>query len=125
MSDWEKVSTETKKTDETWKPEKEGDTIDGLYIDVRDINKKDGTQTKIYVLQKEDGTLVSIWDAAGLTRAMGNIEIGKKIKIEYGGKQQNPNTKRFFHKYDVYREKDSVKKEEPATEEVAPDEIPF
>lgn len=126
MSDWKKVSTEQQKTDETWKPVKADDALEGLYVDVRDINKKDGTTTKIYVFQKEDGTLVSVWDSAGLTRGMEKIAIGSQVRIVYLGKKHNDKTGHDFHSYDIYSKKaDEVSDDATDTAEVAPDDVPF
>ena len=66
----------------TWKPEKEGDSITGIYVG-KDIEVGDFDST-VYHLNTEEG-LMSVWGSAALNPKMIGIQEGDKIKTEYTG----------------------------------------
>jgi hypothetical protein len=73
---WEEVVTNF------WKPETDGDSIQGVLLAKKDevgINK-----TKAYDLQTKDG-VTTIWGTTVLDDRLAVINIGEKIRITYKG----------------------------------------
>lgn len=70
---------------ETWKPENEGDTIQGLYTAKKEnvgINK-----SNIYMIEVAgDEEATSVWGSTVLDTKFQEISIGSEVKIEYLGK---------------------------------------
>lgn len=68
-----------------WKPEKEGDSIVGVYL------KTEGTRdssSKHYLDVAERGTTM-IWGSTILDDKLSFVNAGKLVRITYGGKTKN------------------------------------
>lgn len=69
-----------------WKPEKEGDSIEGVLI-----NKKDEVginNSKAYYIENKDGVHM-VWGSTVLNERMQLVNVGELIKITYKGAQEN------------------------------------
>lgn len=102
-----------KELPEIWKPEEEGDSIEGIYVQKKiNVGKN---QANLYVFEIE-GSLTSIWGCAVLDNAMTdpNIEIGDTLRITYEGENDEPK----YHKYKIEKDfpKESTEKTEPIEE---------
>ena len=67
-----------------WKPTKEGETLEGLYI-----NKQEHVGTNdsnLYYIEKlEDNEVVQLWGTTVLDQRMMPVKIGQQVKITYKG----------------------------------------
>ena len=90
MSDW----IETGTTGDTWKPEKEGDTIQGVYKAKKEnvgIN-----ESNIYVIQVEGvETTTGVWGSTVLDSRMEEVPIGSIVKIEFTGHEKGKGPKPY------------------------------
>jgi hypothetical protein len=88
-----------------WKPQQEGDSIEGYLID---IQHNQGVQKKstIYTLHTSSGQK-NVWGCYIIDQALANVKLGTKVKIVYGGKGK---TKRGtpLNIYDVYIDTDDT-----------------
>lgn len=60
-------------------------------------------QSRLYTIEREDGTIVCLWGSVALDRQLGFCKIGEKVKISLKGKKKSPTTGRFYKNYIVYR----------------------
>lgn len=115
------------KTDRTWNPETEK-TIQGILTENREVTKKDGTKSKVYVIKEPNGKLASVWSAAMLDRLMNEASIGNEVKIEFVEKTFNKETGRSLKVFKLdYRsvEKGDITPSEVKEEVKEEDKIPF
>lgn len=70
-----------------WKPENDGDSIQGKYLHKHDGDKEAEISTRYY-LEYENNTIM-VWGSAVLDDRMNLINIGDFIKIVYKGKVKN------------------------------------
>lgn len=66
-----------------WKPEKSGDSIEGVYIKV-EINQGTRKNSSIHSIRTEDG-MISCWGSMILDNRLAQVPVGAKIKIIYNG----------------------------------------
>jgi len=102
----------------TWKPEKEGDKIKGVFIS-KDEGVGDFDST-VYHLDVE-GTPMGVWGSAALNPKMVGIKPGTLVEIEFTGtapSKKGADTKLFKVSAD-----DGLDAEEQKVEEVKP-EVP-
>ena len=71
---------------DTWKPEKEGDSISGVLL----AKKSDVGENKsnLYTLDTKEG-VKSVWGSAVLDNRMEQVKEGELIKIEFEGRQES------------------------------------
>lgn len=68
-----------------WTYEKQGESIEGFLRDKRfDVGKN---ESNMYVLEKEDGSLVSIWGSAILDQKINLIKLESYIRVTFEGKK--------------------------------------
>jgi len=125
---WKKMNSEGGDAP-AWKPENTGDEVQGVYIDVKDVTTKFGP-SKVYTLQKEDGSFVAVFGKAPIDREMTKLSLGDEVKIVFLGMQMSEKTGRSFKNFDVFARKAEAKSatpkpETPTEDDVDPDEIPF
>lgn len=81
MADWQEAGN----AGDSWKPENEGDTIQGVYIAKKEdvgINK-----SNVYLIQVEGvEEPTSVWGSTVLDTKFQEIPISCEVKIEYLGK---------------------------------------
>lgn len=85
----------------TWKPEKENDSVQGLFVDVKDNVGPNGS--KLYTLQKDDGSFVGVWGSAVIDDRMTSIPLGDQVKIVYLGTTKSKTPGRTVKQYDIFR----------------------
>lgn len=120
---WRKLNTEGAKT-ENWKPEKEGDELAGVYVDKRENVGPNGSN--VYVIQKEDGVLFSLWGSAVIDSNLPKVPFGSEVKLVYLGKTTNPKTNRTFNNFNVFVANTGADKTATeAAEDINPEDIPF
>ena len=113
-----------------WKPEKVGDSIEGVYIKV-EINQGTRKNSSIHSIRTEDG-MVSFWGSMILDNRLAQVPVGAKVKIIYNGVAekakpgQNP-AKLFkvFVDAEYKDEEESSANEESDTGEIDEEEIPY
>lgn len=88
------------KTDRTWDPKTEK-TVQGIYVETRDVKKKDGNMTKIHVLKEYNGKLVGVWSSAVIDSRLKEAAIGNEIMITFVEKIFNQNTGKNLNIFDV------------------------
>lgn len=93
-----------KELPEQWKPEKEGDFIEGIYAQKKENVGKN--KANLYLIET-NGILKAIWGSTVLDDKMVYVKIGDRIKITYQGRDKE----KSYHKFLV--EKDEL--EEPET----------
>lgn len=79
-----------------WKPEEEGQSIEGNVGKVRQVSGDFGLQDVVDIVG-EEGFTVNV--SAGV-QILHDLE-GKYIRLTWLGKRENPNTGREFHAYKV------------------------
>jgi hypothetical protein len=107
----------------TWKPTKQGDEIEGYYIDKK-TNQGKNKNSNQYTLLTKDGD-IAVWGSVVLDRNFGSIPIGCKVKIVYQGKVvskngNDVNTYDFFYD-DKDKVSPSVSRETPTEPDIPPD----
>ena len=88
------------KTDRTWNPETEK-TLQGVYVELKDITTKEGKRVKLYVVKESDGKLTGAWGAAMLDRLMLEAKIGEEVKITFLQKSFNKETGKSLKEFTV------------------------
>ena len=90
MAEW----VETGATGSEWKPEEEGDLIEGVYK-----RKKENVginNSNIYVIQEDDkDETTSVWGSTVLDARFDEIPQGSIVKIEYVGKVKGTGPKPY------------------------------
>lgn len=106
---------------------KAGDQVIGKYIGRKDMKKPDGTEDFVYLLVDDEGNTIGVNSAASIVRQMEQVPVGKKVRITFEGKKQNPKSMRFFNEFlvEVAADEDDGKEEKVTGEKVDPEEIPF
>ena len=105
MTTWTKVEPETEKEQTpAWKPEKEGDTIEGVLMEKKTGVGQHKSNLYTFFLDGDDvaDTEVVVWGGAVLDSRLKNVEIETKVKIEYLGEKEGKNGK--YKDYDVFTE---------------------
>lgn len=77
--DWEKITTDV------WKPEEEGDSIQGVLVDKRTTGDFD---SESYSIETKEGFKL-VWGTTILQNRMKLINVGDIIKIIYKGTETN------------------------------------
>lgn len=92
---------------ETWKPEQEGDFIEGIYT----LKKENvgANKSNLYYIEV-NGELKAVWGSTVLDDKMCYVSIGDKIKIIYQGKEKK------YHKYTVEKDEPESSDEEDPTD---------
>lgn len=80
---WKEVLTDI------WKPEKDGDSVQGVYVTADTEPETNNSFSNKYYLETSDHQVVMIWGSAVLDERMKLISFGTKVKIEYKGQTQN------------------------------------
>ncbi len=80
--DWQEAGSGT---NETWKPENEGDTIQGLYQSKKENVGVNNSNIYLILVDGQEEA-VSIWGSTVLDTKFQEISIGSEVKIEYLGK---------------------------------------
>lgn len=83
---------------EVWKPEKEGDQIEGTYIKKQENVGKN--KANLYTLETDEGERKAIWGSTVLDDKMSEVEIGDLIRITYQGEDED----KGYHKYLVEKD---------------------
>lgn len=95
---WKQVTTQIT----YWKPEKENDTIEGLYLGSKKSLGMQGKERTTVMLQKDDQTVVGLPSNAVIEAAFMTIQFGTRCKLIYKGQEPNKNGKTGFKKYDIF-----------------------
>ncbi len=115
MNNWQRVG---KTSGVTWDPETTKE-ISGIFKEKR--TNVGPNNANIYVLENEEGTLVSVWGSSSLDLKMADVEVGNEVKIVYLGMAKNKKTNREFKNFDVFQRSTN----ETASDESESDEPPF
>ena len=75
---------EERKSGTFWKPEEEGDAVEGVLVKVREAQYGD-----VYDIELEDGTISTVPTSAVLKNRISSADEGKHIRIVYDGQQQS------------------------------------
>lgn len=104
MADW----TEAGQAGDSWKPENEGDTIQGTLKAVKTdvgINK-----SNVYVIQTEDAEdPMSVWGSTVLDTKFQEIPVGSEVKIEYLGTVKGKGPKPYKDFKVLYKPNEALK----------------
>ena len=134
-NEWKTAGANTGlKTDRSWNHETEKE-ISGIYMETREVKKKDGKTTMIYVI-KTDKELVTVWGAAMIDRLMKEASIGNEVKITFIKKSFNQSTGKYLNEFtmnfrdvpkttEIKDEINDVKEEKKTGDKPVGDDIPF
>jgi len=78
MSDWKES------TGNVWKPTKEGDAVDGLYIQKAEHVGQNNSNI-YYIETLPDHDTVQIWGTTILDQRMIPVKVGQRVRITYKG----------------------------------------
>lgn len=67
-----------------WKPTKEGESLEGLYIN-KEGNVGTNQSTIYYIENLEDHQVVQLWGTTILDQRMMPVKIGQQVRITYKG----------------------------------------
>src|SRR3989344_5561381 len=82
---------------EQWKPEKEGESVEGVYIRKKvDVGKN---KANLYIIEK-DGIMKSFWGSTVLDDKMSYVKPGDLIRVTYQGED----SEKGYHKYLVEKD---------------------
>lgn len=86
---------------DTWKPEKEGDEVIGLYLGKEENVGENGSN--LYSLESQDHQNISVWGSTVLDIRMKNVKVGEEVKIVFKGLKDSPNRKgKQYKDFEVY-----------------------
>lgn len=74
-------------------------SVEGKYVSMRD--NVGPNNSNIYTLEKDDGTLVSVWGSTVIDNQMQYVPKLARVKIEYMGKVTSDKTKREYKDFSV------------------------
>ena len=77
MSSWKES------TGNFWKPEKEGDSVQGLLVKVEE--KVGPNESMLYHLEQKGGEPVQVWGSTVLNSRMAPVKEGQEVRITYKG----------------------------------------
>lgn len=86
-----------------WKPEKEEDQVEGLYLLKKENVGPNGSTA--YYFQPDSGGQVMVWGCIVLDNRMLLVKIGDYLRITYKGKKENAK-KQKVNIYKVERQRD-------------------
>lgn len=101
--DWTKVEMSP-----AWKPEKEGDSVEGLFTRMEE-NVGDNN-SNMYYLEQDNGETIGVWGSTVLDVRLKNVKVGEMVKVVYQGVKKSEKTKRDYKDYDVYHKPAPFKK---------------
>lgn len=105
---------------ETWKPETEGDCIEGSFIDKEEISFGDEKKSILYHIDVSD-RIVGVWGTTVLDTKMTAVKPKDKIKIEFLGLGVAKPGRKAPKLFEVYIDYDlRVAMEYPASEPTEP-----
>ena len=93
MVQWQKVEPTA------WKPESEGDSIEGVLVSKQEAGVNIGAR---YFIQDASDNVRFLWGSAILDQRMEHIHVGDVVRIEFDGKTTNKKGQ-TLHKWNVYR----------------------
>ncbi|GIW70259.1 MAG: hypothetical protein KatS3mg101_1006 [Patescibacteria group bacterium] len=99
---------------EVWKPEKQGDMIEGYFVSSRRVQTVNGV-SNLYSI-KTDKEVKDVWGTALLDNFFQNIPVGCKVRLTYQGKMKSQKGGRSYHAFTLeYDQEDILKAEEEST----------
>lgn len=102
---WNEVGAVTQRI--TWSGENEGDEIQGMVEEFKEVTRKDGTTAMVLTLSNEDtGDCYTVWTKSQLLRLVKDAQVkpGDLIKIVYLGMQKLKSDKtKSFRSYKLFR----------------------
>lgn len=82
MGEWVEAGMSS---NESWKPENEGDKIIGVYVRTKgNVGMNNST---IYTLKTENG-LIDVWGSAVLDNKFSEIPLNSQVKVEFLGRKK-------------------------------------
>lgn len=91
--------------------EKEGDSVEGTFVEIRDW-----IYGKLFDIQPDDGELLTLGSDTVLSSRLSQTFVGKRIKIIYKGKAISEKSKREYNDYQIFIEEDGPSSAAAATE---------
>lgn len=73
---------------DVWKPENDGDSVEGVYINVKEGIGMDEKEGRAYYLDTKDG-IKMVWGTTVLNSRMSLVEVGKQVRITFKGTETN------------------------------------
>jgi len=98
-----------------WKPEKEGDKIQGLLVKVEE--KVGPNESMLYHLEQKGGDRIQVWGSTVLDSRMIPVKIGQEVRITYKGEAEKGG--RGKNKPKIYK----VEYRDPETEDISTDDV--
>ncbi len=92
---------------------KVGDNVVGIYKGTQNIQRPDGREDVLFVLEGKDG-LIGVNTSPVLATKMSQVPEGATIKVVYEGKEKSAKTGREYNNFSVWIDEDekSDKKED-------------
>ena len=93
---WKKVEPSNS---DVWKPENQGDTIQGKYKTVK--QEVGQNESNLYLLETEEGEY-GVWGSAVIDSRMSEVPLGSMVKIVYKGKATGEKSGREYKDFDIF-----------------------
>jgi spore coat protein U-like protein len=75
--------------------------ITGIYTGARDVNTKDGSVSRLYMVDTTEGP-TTVWEKTALKSLMSEVPLGSEVKITYLGEvQSKKNPTKTYHNFAV------------------------
>lgn len=89
-----------------WKPTKEEDFVEGLYVN-KEENVGQNSSNIYYIEQLKDHEMIQIWGTTILDQRMAPVKVGQQVRITYKGKGEKKGGKQAPHIWKVeYKDAD-------------------
>lgn len=105
MTQWTKIEGEEQKEQTpTWKPEKEGDALEGVLMAKKTDIGQHKSNLYTFFMDGDDvaDTEMVVWGSTVIDSRLKDVEIETKVKIVYLGEKEGANGK--YKNYDVFTE---------------------
>lgn len=110
---------------DTWNKKgeiKEGDTLEGYYIDREEFNTKFGDMV-VYIIEKNDGQLIKVTGQADIKSKFESVPRGARVWIEFKGLTETKNG--AMKTYQIDYDDEDIKADVADNSEVKAEDIPF
>ena len=107
-----------------WKFKEEKELI-GVYVSMEE--SVGPNNSKLYTIEKEDGSKIGVWGNTMLDDKFKDVEIGTELIIEYLGKVESEKTGRESNNFDIFlgEDEDETEADADSANPTKQKDIPF
>jgi hypothetical protein len=96
------MAFESLKGEVNTKFDNKGDKVDGVYVDTKVNQGKDGNSA-VHSIRKDDGSMANFWGTSALDDMISKCKPGDYIRVEYQGLAKSKNN-REYHTWEVFKD---------------------